>query len=214
MAITPNMNLDLPTPEVTLGPEWAQKIVDALELVDTHDHSTDHGIKITPAGINITADLPFNGFQATGLKTAALASQGSALGVGFVGVIYRVGSDLYYNNGSGTAIQLTSGNAIATPSGIFSVYVPAAYPFAVTSAQAQTVIAVDTSLARTINLPAATNQVHVIIKDANNNAATNNISVIPNGSDTIDGLNATFLIDADKASYNFISDGVSKWLVV
>ena len=59
MTETDKMLLDLPTVSTTLGPEWATMLNTLLELVDEHDHSTDKGSNVTPAGILINATLSF-----------------------------------------------------------------------------------------------------------------------------------------------------------
>ena len=53
MATTPNMTLDLPVVSTTPGPTWATAVNEAFDTVDTHDHSTGNGVKITPTGLNI-----------------------------------------------------------------------------------------------------------------------------------------------------------------
>ena len=70
MATTPNMNLELPVPSSTPGPEWANLLNTVFNLIDNHDHSTDNGVKITPAGMNITTNLSFNSKAATSLNYA------------------------------------------------------------------------------------------------------------------------------------------------
>ena len=67
MTTTPNMNLDLPVVSVTEGPDWATLLNSAFQTLDIHDHSSGLGVKITPAGINIATDLPFNSRGATNL---------------------------------------------------------------------------------------------------------------------------------------------------
>ncbi len=104
------MLLSLPTVSVTSGPEWAAQLNAAFELIDAHDHSTDKGTKITPSGLNINADLEFNSNDAIELRSTRFDNQGSALiAVNDIRCVYVVGGDLYYNNSSGTAIQLTAG---------------------------------------------------------------------------------------------------------
>jgi hypothetical protein len=61
-----------------------------------------------------------------------------------------------------------------------------------------TYLAVDTSLgAVTINLAtgASRNGISLVIKDVTGNAATNPISVVPSGAETVDGL-APYTIDS------------------
>jgi len=108
---TPFMSLDLPTVSVTLGPTWASMLNTALTSVDSHDHTTGKGVQVPTAGININADLTYNSvYKATNVKAVGLTSQGSTLSD--QGVISNVGGNLYWNNGSGVAVQITSGTGL------------------------------------------------------------------------------------------------------
>lgn len=215
MSTTVYMVLVLPDPSITIGPDWAQELNTALELVDSHDHTPGKGAQITPAGILVNEDLPFGGFNATGLGYAGFASQSSTLGSTIQGVVYRVGNNLYYNNAAGTPVQITSGGVVNAPgSGAISVNVVSSYPYTVVAGDAQKVLIIDTSAARVLNLPAATQAMFFMVKDGPGNALANNISVTPNGGDTIDGLNTAYLINTPYQSLGFVSDGVSSWYVV
>jgi len=218
MAITPFMQLDLPTVSTTLGPEWASLLIAAQNLIDSHDHSTDHGAKVTPAGLTINSDLSFEQFQATNLKAVQLYAQASTLAASFIGVVYRYNNDLYYNNSAGTPIQITSGSAVVSPgSGVLSVgSTVTTTPFAVTTAYAQTVIPVDTSaLAITLTLPAASSTgLTVVIKDKTGTASAFPITITPNGADTIDNVASSYLLNFDHGSFTLISDAASNWAVI
>ena len=68
----------------------------------------------------------------------------------------------------------------------------------------------------TLNLPAANSLgakggLTYIITDATRNATVNNITIVPNGSDTIQGLSA-LVLDKSGDSYTIHSDGVSNWI--
>lgn len=218
MAITPFMQLDLPTVSTTLGPEWASLLIAAQNLIDSHDHSTDHGAKVTPAGLTINSDLSFEQFQATNLKAVQLYAQASTLAASFIGVVYRYNNDLYYNNSAGTPIQITSGSAVVSPgSGVLTVgSTVTTTPFAVTTAYAQTVIPVDTSaLAITLTLPAASSTgLTVVIKDKTGTASAFPITITPNGADTIDNVASSYLLNFDHGSFTLISDAASNWAVI
>lgn len=210
------MVLILPVPSVTLGPEWAQELNEALELVDSHDHTPGKGASLTQASLTINGELEFNDNDAIGLRSTRLFSQSALLALtADKGCLYNFNGNLYYNNNAGVPVQLTSGGSIASVgSGIISAFVPGAYPYSVISSNAQQVIIVDSAAARTINLPAATTAMFFMIKDGGGQAQDNNISIVPDGSDTIDGVNATYKIDFNYGSLGLVSDGVSKWHVV
>jgi|GEM_PF-5642620 len=110
---TPNMSLDLPVPSTTPGPTWATKVNVAFDEVDAHDHSSGNGARVTPAGLNIIADLLFNNNSATGLKTARLQDQGAVpSNASDIGCVVNVNGDLWWRNAAGTGVQITSGGGI------------------------------------------------------------------------------------------------------
>lgn len=214
MSTTPNMDLVLATPEVTTGPAWAQLINTAFETVDLHDHSEGNGVKITPSGMEINSDLDFVSFAILNLIAATFTPQDSA-NASLTGSIQRVGGDLYWVNAAGASVQITNGGSIASVgSGVLTLGVPASYPYTVLVGDAQKVLLIDTSSARTVNLPAATNAMTVYLKDSVGQADINNISVTPNGTDTIDGVNAAYKINSALSVAGFISDGVAGWYVI
>lgn len=113
MPNTPNMGLTLPTPTVTLGPTYANQNNAAFTGVDSHDHTSGKGLQVPSLGIGINADLTFAGFNATNLKSTRFTSQGSALiGASDLSCLYVVSGNLYYNNSSGVAIQVTAGTGV------------------------------------------------------------------------------------------------------
>ena len=61
-------SLAKPAVGVTVGPTWATDLNTSIDAVDNHDHSTNKGIRITPAAINVNADVEFNDNSATELK--------------------------------------------------------------------------------------------------------------------------------------------------
>lgn len=215
LAPTPNMLMQKAEPLVTVGPDWAQLLNTIVDVVDAHDHSSGKGLRVTTAGLNIDADLEFNGNDATELRSTRLESQGAALvDPADLRCVYAVGGDLYYNNGSGAAVQITNGTAVVSSiTGAFAVTTPGGYPYSVTGADAQRVLLVDTSSARTITLPAATTAVMFCVKDITGNAATNNITLDPNGTDVIEGVNANYLLTKNRGWWFVISDGVAAWHV-
>jgi hypothetical protein len=122
------MSLILPTVGQEPGPNWALDLNSSLSLVDQHNHASGSGVQITPAGINIDVDLPFNGSNATGLRSTRFDVQVSPLSGGLdIGCIYVSGQDLYYNDTLGNQVQLTASGAVnGTPGSIGNLIAPAA----------------------------------------------------------------------------------------
>jgi hypothetical protein len=114
--VSPNMNITVPVVLTDPGPDWATRIYNALfATIDAHDHSSGKGVQITPLGMNINADLAFGSFNATGLRSARFTSQATPLALGGdVGCLSNVLGDAYWNNGAGTAIELTSQGMVGT----------------------------------------------------------------------------------------------------
>ena len=111
--MTVYMNLNLPTPTVTLGPQWATDVNTAFETVDAHDHTTGKGQKITPLAININEDLSMSSNNLNAALSVRFSSQSSVLsGAADISSLYVVGGDLYYNNSNGDNIRITNGTAI------------------------------------------------------------------------------------------------------
>jgi len=110
--ISPNMGMPVPVPGVDPGPDWANNIVACLSIIDQHNHSLSKGVVVTPGGININANLPFNGFYAASLGAAAFSAQSATLASSVTTTLYVANSDLYYNDGSGNVVRLTQGGSV------------------------------------------------------------------------------------------------------
>lgn len=110
---TPNMNLILPTPTVEAGPEWAAELNAALVKVDSHDHSSGFGRKVTPAGMDINANLDVQQHALIGATKVGLVNQPAALsGVSNANSISIVNGNLYVTNSGGVAVQITNGTSV------------------------------------------------------------------------------------------------------
>lgn len=110
------MNLIQSTVGVDSGLVWEQNLNASLTIVDGHNHTPGFGVPITPAAVNINADLAFNNFSATSLKSLVFTAQPS---LATTLALYAIGADLYFNDGNSNVVQITSGgNVNATSSGI------------------------------------------------------------------------------------------------
>ena len=114
MPTTPNMNLDLPVVSTTPGPTWATSVNAAFDEVDSHDHSTGNGVKVTPTGLNINADLPLNENNLIEVRSVRFDDQGTVqTDATDLGCLQLVGGDLWWVNGNGTGVQITSGAGLS-----------------------------------------------------------------------------------------------------
>lgn len=113
------MNLVIPVPGNDPGPDWANNLNISLTTIDLHDHSTGKGVQVTPSGLNINADLPFNNYNITLPKTVRFTAQVSALSAVSpnLNCLYVAGVDLYYNDGNGNQIRITQTGSVTGSSG-------------------------------------------------------------------------------------------------
>lgn len=124
-ATTPNMGLPVDQPGVT---PYYQSAVDAettKDLIDQHDHSPGKGVPVTPAGMNIDAPLNFEGIggdggpqSAIGLRFLGMTDAGAGPGVYLS--LWTDGNNLWYEDGSGDLIELTSNGVV--PSNPLTTY--------------------------------------------------------------------------------------------
>lgn len=123
--ITPNMNLSVPVVGQEPGPDWATDLNNCMSTIDTHDHSPGKGILITPSGLNISADLPFNNNNLISVRTVRFTPNPS-IGVTDLNASYVNGVDLYFVDGNGNQVRITQSGAVAgTPGSIANLVTPA-----------------------------------------------------------------------------------------
>ena len=119
---TTNMSLVLPDVSITIGATWASLLNASLILLDAHDHTTGKGSKITPSGINISSDLTFASNNATNLRTIRMYNNSAfTTGVNDRGCLYVLNNELYFIDGVGNAIQVTSGGLLNLGASITSL---------------------------------------------------------------------------------------------
>lgn len=106
---TTYMTLSLPTVSTTVGPTWATMLNAALTSIDSHDHSTGKGAKVSQAGIALTGDLTFATNSATNLKAATFVAQ-SAFATSLA--LYTKSNDLYFRDGAANEIRLTASGGV------------------------------------------------------------------------------------------------------
>jgi hypothetical protein len=110
---TPNMNLTLPVDGGSSG-TWGGENNTALTAVDGHDHTTGKGKRITPAALNINADVTMAGNSLTNVKSVDAAATAPASMTGKVRALWfnSTDSEWYLRNASGTDIKVTNSGAL------------------------------------------------------------------------------------------------------
>lgn len=213
------MNLTLPVPTVTLGPEWATELNQALTDVDAHDHSSGKGTKIKPNGIDINSDLDYQNYRAIGLKASKYGNQVATLtGATNSNSVYTVSDNLYFTNGAGVAVQITSGGSVVSVPGATTTLQFNNFSSDVTIAPADPYVylAMDMSAIRTVTLPLASSVASgriYVIKDSTGQSETNTLTIAASGADTVDGA-ASQTINSNYATTFVIGNGVNGWLIV
>lgn len=110
-------------------------------------------------------------------------------------------------NGIGEGSSGVAGGGVSTP-------LSGEYPLTLSEDDDGKVILVDSSAARTINLPAAPGTgFKVTFKDYVGLMGTNNLTVARNGSAEIEGMAADYACQSDFGQWTFIFDGTDYWLI-
>lgn len=107
--ITPNMGLT--SPDIGGDPgTWGTLINANNVIVDDHNHAAGNGVLVPAAGLDIDDDLDFQSHLIENI-TGAIFTTSASPGNHSVWVKTSTG-DLYYTNGSGAQVQVTSGSTI------------------------------------------------------------------------------------------------------
>lgn len=167
--ISPLMNLVISTINVDSGLLWEQNLNSSLLTIDQHNHTAGSGAQIPTAGLNINSDLPLNSNNLTFARSVRFAVQSSPLSTGAdLSCLYSSGAagNLFFNDGAGNQIQITSGgNVNATSSGISSGTATASF--------VSSVLVVDAATNTPANIKCAS------ILMGNNIAASNYLTLSP-----------------------------------
>jgi microcystin-dependent protein len=114
---TPYMNLTLPIPGLEIGPQYAIENNTAFSTIDQHTHIPGQGLPVPTAGLNINADLPFNGYNQISIRSSRYNSQIAPLAIATdLNCLYVSGGNLFFNDAVGNQIQMTLSGAVDTSS--------------------------------------------------------------------------------------------------
>jgi len=113
------------------GLSWEELHNVNFQLIDAHTHAPGFGTPIVSAAININADLSFNNFNATGLRSTRFGPilLGS-ITPSDAGSLIVSGADLFFVDINGNQVRITQGGAIAgTPGSITGLVAPASVTY-------------------------------------------------------------------------------------
>ena len=100
----------------TAAPDWGTNLNTSLTAIDDHDHTSNKGVRITPAAINVNAELEFNDNTVSEVKQVALQNQGSQPS-DKSRAIYSYNGELFYRDASGNHVQITSSGSLPASGG-------------------------------------------------------------------------------------------------
>jgi hypothetical protein len=132
----------------------------------------------------------------------ALVSDGS----GKVAVATTTSTELGYVNGVTSAIQTQLDAKQAKLRTIVSVSTNV-------TLTTNAIHFVNTSSARSLTLPSPVSGTEITIKDVTGSANVNNITVVRFGSETIEGVAASYAMDQTYQSITLVADGTNWWIV-
>lgn len=117
-------------------------------------------------------------------------------------------------NTTGTGITIGGGgaNKISLSGSITNTTRTVAGSLTVDTTTTDSVLLVNTAAPRSITLPAPTNGRRIRIVDISGNAGTNNITLIRNGSESINGIAASRVLASNFGQYDVVSDGTNWWI--
>ena len=111
MPLSPNMNLPIPVPSQTGGPQYALDEQSCFQQIDSHNHTPGQGAQIPLNAINVTQNLNMSTLSITNSKSIQLLNQSVSPGSSS---LYMKGNDLWWADGTGAFnVQVTSGSAVA-----------------------------------------------------------------------------------------------------
>ena len=103
------MNLNLPVVRTTVEPVWATQLNAAVTLVDSHDHTTDNGQRLTTASINIDTNLSLGNNKLINVSGLSVKNRTTDC---CDNAYYIKDGDFYFRDGSSNAVKITNGGTV------------------------------------------------------------------------------------------------------
>jgi hypothetical protein len=207
------MQLVKATVSDTAGPDWATMLNTIFDRIDQHNHSSGLGVKVGVAGISIDGDLDVTIHRLVNIAAAKFSDQGGALsGINNYGSLYLNGNELYFYDGAGNTVQVTSSGALNSP---LPTLVSVTGTYNVPVGTNDLMLEVDTAAARTINLHSVVGvKRRLVVTDINGTASdTNTITLVPSGSEKIAGTTGNYVMRNAYCGLILYSDGANGWVL-
>lgn len=110
---TPNMNLVKPDVLSTPAPTWASLLNAVIDSIDSHDHSSAKGVKITPSGMNISSDLSIGSNNLTSIRTTRFNNLTSwSPSASDLACFYVLNNEIYFRDGVGNNVKITDNGSL------------------------------------------------------------------------------------------------------
>lgn len=110
---TPNMNLVKPDVLSTPAPTWASLLNAVIDAIDSHDHSSGKGVKITPSGLNISSDLSIGSNNLTAIRTTRFNNLSSwSPSASDLACFYVLNNEIYFRDGVGNNVKITDNGSL------------------------------------------------------------------------------------------------------
>lgn len=104
------MNLTIPVPSQTGGPQYASDEVNCFNAIDSHNHTSGQGVKVPINGLDINQNLDMNTLSVTNLKSIQFLNSAIAPGSSS---LYMLGNNLYFRDGTDSFnVQITNGASV------------------------------------------------------------------------------------------------------
>lgn len=125
----------------------------------------------------------------------------------------KTDGNFYKLDNLGNETQIGSGGGGGTGLASSGKLVPSGYPLTLVSSDNGKVVLIDTTSARTVNLPAPVNGWSIIIKDISGQALTNNITLVRSGSEKIEGQSSDYTCNVNYGCWTLFCDGTDYILI-
>lgn len=115
--VEPVMGLIIPTVGTNgdPGPDYANNQNQDLYILASHTHGLGSGLQVTPTGLNINTNLPFNNNSATSIYGIQFSAPSPSSLLAFLYTNAQSGggiTDLFFNDGAGNIIPLTKAGEV------------------------------------------------------------------------------------------------------